>query len=274
MISVARSRGVLSIVATPIGNLDDMSYRAVQVLGGADVIAAEDTRTARRLCDHFGIHSPRVVSFFAGNEARRTEALIAELDAGHHVAVISEAGTPSVSDPGERLVRAAHRAGVRVEVIPGPSAAIAALVASGLPAARFLFVGFPPRQTGARGRFFGSLQDETATLIVYESPQRVAATLIDLVAALGAERPAALCRELTKRFEETVSGSLGEHLTRYGDTPLCGECTLVIQGADREARSASSTADDIESDMRELLDSGLGPRDAAARLVVKTGKPR
>ena len=252
-----------------------MTYRAVRVLGEVDVIAAEDTRAVRRLLEHFSIRRDppaRVRSFFTGNEARRTEELVAALGEGKHVALVSEAGTPAISDPGERLVRAALDAGHRVEVLPGPSAAITALVASGLPAARFLFLGFPPRQDGARQQFFGKLAAEPATLILYESPERVAATLDAMLAAFGPGRPAALCRELTKRYEETVRGSLAELAARYRDSGPRGECTLVIAGADPAASRPGD--DEIAERVRALLDSGLGPRDIAVRLVLETGKPR
>lgn len=271
--------GVLYLVATPIGNLEDMTHRAVRVLSQVDVIAAEDTRAAARLLGHFQIRGPRVVSMFEGNEAGRAQALLAQLEAGRDVAVISEAGMPGISDPGERLVAAAVGAGVRVEAVPGAVAATTALVASGLPAGRFLFLGFPPRETGARQQLFGTLRRELATMIFYEAPDRVAATCADLAAALGSDRPAALARELTKRHEEIVRASVGELSARYGVEPPRGECTLVVQGASAEqAAHATDTGDaglaDISARMRALLAQGLGPRDAAARLVVVTGKPR
>ncbi|WP_428269793.1 16S rRNA (cytidine(1402)-2'-O)-methyltransferase [Haliangium sp.] len=265
--------GVLYLVGTPIGNLEDMSYRAVRVLSEVDLIAAEDTRAAARLLAHFEIRGPRVVSMFEGNEAARSQALVAELCAGRAVAVISEAGMPGISDPGERLVRAAVERGLRVEAIPGPVAAVTALVASGLPTARFLFLGFPPREAGARRELFGGLCRESATLVLYEAPDRVAQTLRDLGEAFGPERPAVLGRELTKRYEELVRAPLGELAERYREQPPRGECTLVVQGAPADAGQALSD-DDIAARMRELLDQGLGPRDAAARLVVVTGKPR
>ncbi|WP_428266315.1 16S rRNA (cytidine(1402)-2'-O)-methyltransferase [Haliangium sp.] len=265
--------GVLYLVGTPIGNLEDMSYRAVRVLSEVDLIAAEDTRAAARLLAHFEIRGPRVVSMFEGNEAARSQALVAELCAGRAVAVISEAGMPGISDPGERLVRAAVERGLRVEAIPGPVAAVTALVASGLPTARFLFLGFPPREAGARRELFGGLRRESATLVLYEAPDRVAQTLRDLGEAFGPERPAVLGRELTKRYEELVRAPLGELAERYREQPPRGECTLVVQGAPADAGQALSD-DDIAARMRELLDQGLGPRDAAARLVVVTGKPR
>ena len=269
--------GTLYVVGTPIGNLEDLSPRAARVLREADVIAAEDTRAAKVLlaqADALGAGSAppagrRVVSHFEGNEAEGAAALAAELAAGRSVAVISEAGMPGVSDPGARAVAAAIAAGARVEVIPGPSAALAALLGSGLPSARFTFLGFPPREPGARRALFGSLRGEVATLIFYEAPDRVGATLADLAAAFGADRRASLGRELTKRFEEHVRGTLGELAARYAEVPPRGECTLVVEGGAGEAPAV-----DVEAELRRLLAAGLGPKDAAARLVVATGKPR
>ncbi|GAB4562261.1 MAG: 16S rRNA (cytidine(1402)-2'-O)-methyltransferase [Haliangiales bacterium] len=266
--------GTLYLVATPIGNLEDMTFRAVRVLSEVSLIAAEDTRSAARLLNHFDIQGARVVSMFEGNEAARAGQILAELEAGGDVAVISEAGTPGISDPGERLVRAAvARGGIRIEAIPGAVAAIAALTASGLATGRFLFLGFPPREPGPRQALFGSLRGERATLICYEAPDRVAATLGDLAAALGEARPAALARELTKRYEEIVRAPLGDLAARYRDQAPRGECTLVVEGAGEDAKGPLS-GDDLSAEVRALLDQGLGPRDVAARLVVVTGKPR
>jgi len=266
--------GTLYVVASPIGNLEDLSPRAARILREADVIAAEDTRTAARLlgaADAGGAVNParRVVSSFEGNEAARAEELGAALAGGARVAVISEAGTPGVSDPGGRAVAAAIGVGARVEVVPGPSASIAALVGSGLPTDRFLFLGFPPRTPGARHQVLGGLRGEIATLIFYEAPDRVGTTLADLATALGADRRACVSRELTKIHEEHVRGTLVELATRYAETPPRGECTLVIEGA-----AVAPPVIDIEAELRRLLADGLGPRDAAARLVIATGKPR
>jgi 16S rRNA (cytidine1402-2'-O)-methyltransferase len=267
--------GTLFIVGTPIGNLEDLSLRAARVLREADVVAAEDTRAARFLLGHVDALGPvnperKVVSNFEGNEAGRAEQLVEALRGGRQVAVISEAGMPGVSDPGAYAISAAIAAGARVEVVPGPSAALAALVGSGLPAERFLFLGFPPREGGARRAMFGTLRAEPATMILYEAPDRVAATLHDAGDAFGAERRASLGRELTKLHEEHVRGTLGELAARYDGGPPRGECTLVIAGS----TAGAETAIDIEAELRALLDAGLGPKDAAARLVVKTGKPR
>ncbi len=263
--------GTLYVVATPIGNLEDMSARAVRVLGEVSLIAAEDTRTAARLLGHFGVKAPRVVSFFEGNEAARATELAAELEAGRDVAVISEAGMPGISDPGERAVRAAVEVGAPVVVIPGPVAAVVALVASGLPSAPFLFVGFPPREEGPRRELFGSLRATPATLIFYESPERAGAALADLRDAMGGERRASLSRELTKMYEEHVRGTLAELAERFAEVAPRGECTLVVEGA---PEGAGAEEVNVEGELRALLESGLGPKDAAARLVVRTGKPR
>ncbi|HSD86167.1 MAG TPA: 16S rRNA (cytidine(1402)-2'-O)-methyltransferase, partial [Kofleriaceae bacterium] len=260
--------GTLFIVGTPIGNLEDLTLRAARVLREVDLIAAEDTRSAKTLLQHIdamGAVNPvrRVMSYFEGNEAEREEELFDALAQGRDVAVISEAGMPGISDPGSRAVAAAIEAGARVEVIPGPNAALAALVASGLPTDRFTFLGFPPRETGARQELFGTLRNETATLIFYEAPDRVAATLNDLAAALGADRRASLGRELTKIHEEHVRGTLADLAARYANEPPRGECTLVVAGG-----AAAQATIDIEGELRKLLASGLGPKDAAARLVV------
>jgi len=262
--------GRLYVVGTPIGNLEDMTYRAVRILGEVDVVAAEDTRTADRLLKHFAIAGKRVVSYFEGNEAARSEELVAQMAAGASVAVISEAGMPGVSDPGARLVAAAVAAQVRVEVIPGPSAALAAVVGSGLATERFLFLGFPPRDPGPRQQLFGELRGERATLVLYESPKRVADCLADLAAAFGDDRNVVLARELTKLHEEYVRGAAGDLRDRYRDAPPRGECCLVVEGAGLGAEPVV----DLDAEVRALLAKGLGPRDVAARLVVKTGKPK
>ena len=261
------SSGTLFIVGTPIGNLEDLSPRAARILREVELVAAEDTRSAGVLLQRANSHA-RVISYFEGNEAERSEDIIAALAAGKRVAVISEAGMPGISDPGARVVEAAIEAGAKVEVIPGPSAVLAALVASGLSTDRFTFFGFPPREQGARRELFGTLRDEVATLIFYEAPDRVGATLLDLADALG-DRRASLSRELTKLHEEHVRGTLAELAAKYDGAPPRGECTLVVEGGTGEAPSV-----DIEAEIRGLLAQGLGPKDAAQRLVVKTGKPR
>ena len=262
---------MLSIVGTPIGNLEDMTYRAVRTLRAAEIIAAEDTRSARRLLSHFKIPTPRLLSLFEGNEAARTEELLGELAAGRRVALISEAGMPLVSDPGETLVARTAAAGLPVEVVPGPVAAVAALAASGIAAASFLFLGFPPRDAGKRRASFGARRAESATMVFYEAPDRVAATLSDLGDAFGRERQAALARELTKIHEEVMRGSIGELEALVASRAPRGECTLIVAGA---AAGEGAEAIDVEAELTELLAAGLGPKDAAARLVVRTGLQR
>lgn len=269
--------GTLYIVGTPIGNLEDLSLRAARVLREVDLIAAEDTRAAKTLLAHVdalgaaGAVNPtrRVVSSFEGNEAERAAELADAVRAGKAVAVISEAGMPGISDPGARAIAATIAAGARVEVIPGPNAALAALVGSGLPADRFTFLGFPPREAGARQALFGTLRGEIATMIFYEAPDRVAITLGELAMAFGGDRRASVARELTKLYEEHARGTLGALAARYATAAPRGEVTIVVAGG-----SAEPAPLDIAAELKKLLAAGLGPRDAAARLVIATGKPR
>jgi 16S rRNA (cytidine1402-2'-O)-methyltransferase len=266
--------GTLHIVATPIGNLEDITLRALRVLGEAEVLFAEDTRAARRLLEHHGValHGRRLVSCFAGNEAARTAELLEELLAGRDVALLSEAGTPGISDPGERLVAACRARGIPVQVVPGPSAVLLALVGSGLPTGRFLFLGFPPRAEGERQALFGSLRGEPGTLVLLESPERTARTLAELAQALGETRPACVARELTKLHEEYARGTLAELSARYAEVPPRGEVTLVIGGA--QAQEAALSREEIEAAVRERLQAGQGAREIAAALALQSGLPR
>lgn len=226
--------GVLFVVATPIGNLEDITLRALRVLREADVIAAEDTRHTARLLHHFGIRTP-TTSFHEHNESARTRALVARLLAGARVALVSDAGTPGVSDPGFRLVRAAIEAGIRVEAIPGASAVVAALACSGLPTDAFVFVGFPPAREGARRTWFEALRDERRTIVFYEAPHRVAACLAAALTVLG-DRPVAVARELTKIHEEILRGQLSDVVPVLGSGR--GEYTVVLGGAPQQAERA------------------------------------
>lgn len=267
-------RGTLYVVGTPIGNLEDLSVRAARVLREADLVAAEDTRSARVLLAHAdaggAVNPNRVVtSNFDGNEAEKAADIAEALQLGKKVCVISEAGMPGISDPGVRAVAAAAAIAARVEVIPGPSAALAALIGSGLATDRFAFFGFPPRDAGPRQQLFGSLRAEAATLIFFEAPDRVATTLSDLAKAFGASRPASLAREVTKVHEQYVRASLGELAAEFAQAAPLGECVIVVEGN----RVPLGTID-VEAELRKLLAEGLGPRDAAARLVIATGKPR
>ena len=263
--------GVLYVVGTPIGNLEDITIRATKILASVDIIAAEDTRSAARLLSHLEIARPSVISFFQGNEASRTQTLLEQLKRGQSVAIVSESGMPGICDPGQRFVAAAVSEDIRVEVIPGPVAAIAALVGSGLPTRPFLFLGFPPRAVGDRQELFGRLRGELATLVLYESAERVHATLSDLLLAFGPSRRCVLARELTKLHEEYVRSTLEALVDRYAEVPPRGQCTLIIEGTCSDVTLSSF---DIERELISLLRSGLGPKDAAQRLVVRTGKPR
>ncbi len=231
-IIVGNSRGRLDVVATPIGNLSDLSPRAQEALAGADVIAAEDTRHTRALLQSIGVSRP-MVSLHAHNESGRVPELLAKLAAGEHVVLVSDAGTPLLSDPGYELVSEAARAGCDVRAIPGPSAITAALAVAGLPTDRFCFEGFLPSRAGERRARLAELASESRTLVFFEAPHRIEECLTDLAAAFGAERSAAVARELTKAHETTYRGTLAELIERAkGDANFArGEITLVVQGA-------------------------------------------
>jgi 16S rRNA (cytidine1402-2'-O)-methyltransferase len=283
----ALAAGRLYVVGTPIGNLEDITLRALRVLGSVPVVAAEDTRAAQHLLGHHRVRAqsgpPEVYSFFAGNEAERTAQLLRVLAEGRDVALISEAGLPSISDPGQRLVAAARERGIPVEVVPGPSASLTALVGSGLPTGRFLFVGFPPRAEGERLALFGSLRQEPGTLLFYESPERVHRTLGELARALGEQRPACVARELTKRFEELALGTLVELQARYAEAAPRGEVTLVVAGCNErtpalphlhDPAATPAPAADVETEIRRRLAAGQGPKEIATTLTLLSGQPR
>jgi len=261
--------GTLSVVATPIGNLEDVTLRALRVLREADLLLAEDTRRTRVLLDRHGIEA-RPRSLHAHNEAARTDEALAALAAGRNVALVSDAGTPLVSDPGERLVARAIAAGHAVVPVPGPSAALAALVASGLPAEAFTFLGFLPRKAGLRAARLAALGGRTETLILFESPRRVAATLRELARSLG-ERRACVARELTKLHEELARGTLAELATRFADGAR-GEVTIVVEGAPPLA--VEMNPDTLRERVRELLAAGGSARDVAAQLARETGEAK
>ncbi len=263
--------GRLSIVATPIGNLEDVTLRALRTLREADAILAEDTRRTGNLCRHHGIGTP-LRSFHAHTPRERLAPLVESMLRGAHLALVSDAGTPLISDPGSELVRAAAAAGVRVESIPGASAPISALVSSGLAAPSFAFVGFLPRGGGRRKRAIAQIARFFGATILFESPQRVSATLCDLAAELGGSRGAAVCRELTKLHEEVARGSLDELAARFAEGTL-GEITIVISAPDEEPTEEREPVDD-ETIRRWLEDEQLGTRDARDRLATLEGIPR
>lgn len=264
--------GTLFVVASSIGNPQDISPRAIETLRTSDLVLAEDTRSARKLLEGYGIDR-RTQSCFDANEPARAEQAATLLREGASVALLSEAGTPTVSDPGYRVVRAAIAEGARVVPVPGPSALLAALVGSGLPTDRFVFLGFPPRKAGARQELLAQLRPLSVTLVFFESPHRVAATLTDLGAVLGPDRPACVARELTKIHEEFVRGTLAELAKRYEAERPLGEVTLVVGGAP-ERQAEGPTDDELCAMARALLAKGLSVRDAADTLASDTGKPR
>ena len=238
--------GILYLVATPIGNLEDITRRALRVLGEVDRVAAEDTRRTRRLLEHYGIAVP-VESLFEHNERARVPGLIRRLVAGERIAVVTDAGSPAVADPGYPLVRAAIEAGIRVESVPGPSAPITALQLSGFPTDAFTFVGFLPVKRGARRRRLEELSRRRETIVAFESPHRIAACLEDVEAVWG-ERPIALARELTKAFEQVLRGSARSVRDALTDETRRGEMALVLSGWTRKDQ-AEDEADGSEQGM-------------------------
>jgi 16S rRNA (cytidine1402-2'-O)-methyltransferase len=262
---VSASGGLL-VCPTPIGNLEDVTLRVLAALRSADVVACEDTRRTRVLLDRYGV-SARLVSYHEHNEEARASELVDRMRAGETVALVSDAGMPLVSDPGYVLVRACVAAGLPVEVLPGPSAAVAALVASGLPADRWRFAGFLPRKRGELRSVLAS-GSGSGTLVAFESPRRVPATLA-VLAEIDPDRPVAVCRELTKAHEEVVRGTASELAERYADGPPRGEVVLVVAApADRAGEGAEPAAVDA---LRRLVDAGAQPRKAAAVVASLTG---
>lgn len=265
------SPGTLYLVATPIGNLEDLTYRARRILAEVDLIACEDTRHTRHLLTHYGITTP-TVSFHEHNEAARTSELLQRLQRGEDVALVSDAGTPAVSDPGYPLVREAAAAGISVVSVPGPSAVMAALTVSGLPPDRFVFLGFLPRRLGERRRALEAAAALPWTLVFFEAPHRITAVLEDIEAVLG-DRRVALARELTKKFEEvfrgTVAGALG-HLRAHAPR---GEFTIVVEGTGETGKQKEGEADAGER-MRALLDAGLPPAEAVQDVMRTAGLTR
>jgi len=262
----------LTLAATPIGRPDDASPRLVAALAGATVVAAEDTRRLRRLADHLGVTvTGRVVSYFEGNEARRTPELLDALRAGEDVLLVTDAGMPSVSDPGYRLVDATVTAGLPLTVIPGPSAVLVALAISGLPVDRFCFEGFLPRRSGERSRRLRELSGEARTMVFFESPHRTEAALQAMASAWGADRPGAVCRELTKTYEEVVRGSLAE-LVQWASVGVRGEVTLVVSGATPAVRELDEQ--ELVALVAELEQQGSSRRDAIAEVARDTGTRR
>ncbi len=261
------SGATLTLAAVPIGTPADASSRLTQALAQARIVAAEDTRRVRRLAAALGVRlTGTVVSYYDDVEAARAAELLAELTAGHDVLLVTDAGMPGISDPGYRLVAAAAAAGIRVTVLPGPSAATAALAVSGLPSDRFCFEGFPPRRAGERARRFAELAAEPRTLIFFESPRRLAKTLAGLAAAFGQDRAAVVCRELTKTHEEIKRGTLAS-LAAWAEPGALGEITIVVAG--RRPRRTDPAQAGAEA-------GGVTAKDAAAEVAARerAGTPR
>ncbi|HEY3716838.1 MAG TPA: 16S rRNA (cytidine(1402)-2'-O)-methyltransferase [Jatrophihabitantaceae bacterium] len=270
--SDAQAAGRVVLAAAPLGDVRDASARLRTALASTPVIAAEDTRRVRRLCADLGVTpSGRIVSFFDANESSRVPSLIDALRDGEDVLVVTDAGMPSVSDPGYRLVVAAVDADLPVTVLPGPSAVTAALAVSGLPVDRFCFEGFLPRRPGERRRALAALAGEPRTLVFFEAPHRLAAALADLAAAFGADRAAVVCRELTKTYEEVRRGSLAE-LANWADDGVRGEITLVVGGAPAVASAAGPA--ELAAAVAEREEAGQPRKEAIAEVAVAHGRPK
>jgi 16S rRNA (cytidine1402-2'-O)-methyltransferase len=264
-------RGRLVVCATPIGNLGDASPRLAEALASADLIACEDTRQTRKLLAHLGV-SARLVSYHDANESARAAQLAGEIAGGAKVALVSDAGMPAVSDPGHDLVGACLERGLPVEVVPGPSAVLAALVVSGLPTDRFSFEGFPSRKASARAAALEELAGERRTMVFFEAPHRVLATLEAMIAAFGPERPCAVTRELTKLHEQVLRGTLAEVRDRLAEQGPRGEITLVVAGAP-EAPDETGEAD-LVAEVAGLVEAGASTRDAVSEVAGRSGRPR
>jgi 16S rRNA (cytidine1402-2'-O)-methyltransferase len=260
----------LILAATPLGNPGDASSRLKSAIEGASIIAAEDSRRFHRLCADIEVSfTAKVLSFFEGNEEDRTRELIAELKSGATVLVVSDAGMPTISDPGFRLMRDAIAEGIEVSVIPGPSAVTMSVALSGLPTDRFSFEGFPPRTAGARLATFEKLRFEERTMVFFEAPHRLVDSLADALSVFGADRRGAICREMTKRYEETIRGTMMELLTWANSNDVLGEITLVIAGAVTD--SASLTASDMVARVREFEGAGMDRKSAIATVAEEFG---
>lgn len=266
-------RGTLYVVATPIGNLEDVTLRALRVLAEADVIAAEDTRHTAKLLERHGVPAAgRLTSYFDHNERLKTPQLLAALEAGRSVALVSDAGTPAISDPGYDLVRAAAGRGIKIVSVPGPSAVAAAVSVSGLPSDRFLFVGFLPGRAAARARALRGLAAERATLVFYVPGRNLARVLSEMQAALG-EREVAVARELTKLNEEVLRGGFAGVLSALGERPerLRGEAVVVVSGA---AQELAASVEEARSMLEAALSRGATLKEAVREVAAATGRPR
>jgi len=265
--------GTLFLCATPIGNLEDMTFRAVRILREVAVIAAEDTRHTRKLLSHFDIHTP-LISYHEHNKVGRGPELVARLLAGEDLAVVSDAGLPGISDPGADLVKLAVEAGIKVSPVPGANAALAGLVCSGIDTEKFFFAGFLPKTTKKRRELLGFLAGLPCTLVFYESPHRLGTMLNELIAALG-DRPAATGRELTKKFEEFHRGTLHSLVTQFELTPPRGEFTVIVAGSQSapEAQGSPDLPDPFDAVMA-LVEAGMPKKDAIRLVATRQGLSR
>jgi 16S rRNA (cytidine1402-2'-O)-methyltransferase len=267
-----RTEGTLVLVATPIGNLGDLSARALETLAHADIVCCEDTRRTRGLLTHAGLKGVRLLSLHEHNEMERLDTVLGHLAEGRTVAVVSDAGTPAVSDPGARLVAAAAAAGATVSAVPGPSAALAALVVSGLPTDRFCFEGFLPRRGAERRRRIEAVAAQACTVIIFEAPGRLGATLSDLVAACGPGRRVVVARELTKVHEEVWRGTLGDASATFAEREVRGEVVVVLAGDPAAGRVPDDH--EVADALRRRLGGGASLRDAAASVAGDLGISR
>ena len=265
------STGVFHLVATPIGNLGDMTARAVDTLRACPVVCCEDTRHSGRLLQHFGIAPERMIVVNEHTEYDAARTIVELLLAGTDVALVTDAGSPGISDPGEYVVAEAVRAGIRVTASPGASALVMALTTSGLPTRRFVFEGFLPRSGGQRTERIAAVRDERRTTVLYEAPHRLHRTLDDLLAACGPQRRVVVTRELTKMHEEIVRGTLGDVVTQLADTEPRGEYVIVVDAA---PEPTAATDDDIMSAVREKISGGTSTKDAATEVAEQLGVSR
>ena len=261
---------MLLLAAIPLGNPKDASISLREAIVNAKFIAAEDSRKFTRLCHDLNVvYTAKVISFFEGNEVERIDELVGLMVGGEDLLVVTDAGMPGISDPGYRLVRAAVEKEIQVKVLPGPSAVTTALVLSGLPSDRFCFEGFPPRTSGARQKWFTDLSEEPRTIIFFEAPHRLLESLQDAVLGIGGERPAAVCREMTKTYEEIVRGSLSELVTWAAGKEILGELTVVVQGFDLSSRTVGT--DDLVQMVLAREAAGATRKEAIALVVEETG---
>ena len=264
--------GMLYLVPTPIGNLGDISQRCRETLEQADFIAAEDTRVSLKLLNHLGIKKS-LVSYYEHNKAFKGEKIVARILAGETCALVSDAGSPAISDPGEDLVRLCHDAGITVCAIPGPCAVITALSISGQATGRFCFEGFLSTAKKSRREHLESLISEQRTMVFYEAPHKLLTTLQDMAAGFGEDRPISLCRELTKLHEEVVRTTLGGAIETYTENPPKGEFVLVLAGAPEQEKEAA-TAEDAAARVRQLMDQGLSRKDAVKQTAQELNLPK